>query len=87
MNKIKAILHNEVLYKLSHKENGKYHKIIVDEFTSPKSYFSYLKQENFEEKINIKELNREVEEIVKKENVLRTELDKIIRELEVVYGE
>ena len=48
---------------------------------------SYLKQASAEEKINIKELNKEVEQIVKRENVLRIELDKIIKELEVVYGE
>lgn len=51
MNKIKAILHNKVLYELSHKEENNYHKIIVDQFTSPKSYFTYLKQENIQEKV------------------------------------
>ena len=45
MNKIKAILHNEVLYDLSQKEKD-YHKIIVDQFAKPINYFSYLKQEN-----------------------------------------
>ena len=50
MNKIKAILHNKVLYELSNK-NTNYHKIIVDQFTTPRSYFSYLKQENIEEKV------------------------------------
>ena len=50
MNKIKAILHNRVLYELSNK-NLPYQKIIVDEFTSPRSYFSYLKQENITDKV------------------------------------
>ncbi len=50
MNKIKAILHNEVLYELSNKEND-YHKIIVDQFTTPRSYFSYLKQESINDKV------------------------------------
>ena len=50
MNKIKAILHNKVLYELSNK-GITYHKIIVDQFTSPRSYFSYLKQENINEKV------------------------------------
>lgn len=50
MNKIKAILHNKVLYELSNK-GIPYHKIIVDQFTSPRSYFSYLKQENINEKV------------------------------------
>ncbi len=51
MNKIKAILHNKVLYELSNKEKDNYHKIIVDQFTSPRSYFTYLKQENITEKV------------------------------------
>ena len=50
MNKIKAILHNKVLYELSSK-NLPYHKIIIDQFTTPRSYFSYLKQENITEKV------------------------------------
>ncbi len=51
MNKIKAILHNKVLYELSNKEKDNYHKIIIDQFTSPRSYFTYLKQENITEKV------------------------------------
>jgi ribonuclease HIII len=50
MNKIKAILHNRVLYELSNK-GIPYHKIIVDQFTTPRSYFSYLKQENIQDKV------------------------------------
>lgn len=50
MNKIKAILHNRVLFELSNK-GIPYHKIIVDQFTTPRSYFSYLKQENIEDKV------------------------------------
>lgn len=51
MNKIKAILHNKVLYELSNKEKDNYHKIIIDQFTSPRSYFTYLKQENITDKV------------------------------------
>lgn len=50
MNKIKAVLHNRVLYELSNK-GFNYHKIIVDQFTTPRSYFSYLKQENITDKV------------------------------------
>ena len=50
LNKIKAILHNKVLYELSNK-GIPYHKIIIDQFTSPRSYFSYLKQEGITEKV------------------------------------
>ena len=41
MNKIKAILHNKVLTNLKDK-NLEYDFIVVDQFTSPKSYFNYL---------------------------------------------
>lgn len=50
MNKIKAVLHNRVLFELSNKGLD-YHKIIVDQFTTPRSYFSYLKQENITDKV------------------------------------
>lgn len=45
MNKIKAVLHNKVLLALMKKDNFKIDKIIVDQFTTPRSYFSYLKNE------------------------------------------
>ena len=41
MNKIKAILHNKVLYKLASKYTYDY--IIVDEFAQKYVYYSYLK--------------------------------------------
>lgn len=44
MNAVKAILHNKVLYKMKDKFND-YEKIIVDQFTYPNSYYSYLKNE------------------------------------------
>ena len=50
LNKIKTILHNRVLYELSNK-GIPYHKIIVDQFTTPKSYFTYLKQEGITDKV------------------------------------
>lgn len=42
MNKIKAILHNRVLLALTSKIKT-YNRVIVDQFTTPKSYFNYLK--------------------------------------------
>lgn len=42
MNKIKAILHNKVLYKLSNKIKN-YEYIIVDQFAENYVYFNYLK--------------------------------------------
>lgn len=42
LNKIKAILHNKMLYKLIHEENPKYDYIIVDEFARERRYYNYL---------------------------------------------
>lgn len=43
MNKIKAILHNKVLYSLTHKkETYDYQKIVVDQFVYPKKYFEHI---------------------------------------------
>ncbi len=42
MNKIKAIMHNKVLYKMKNK-NYPYEKIIVDQFALPGVYYNYLK--------------------------------------------
>ena len=42
MNKIKAILHNKVLYKMTNKTN-EYEYVIVDQFAEPYVYFNYLK--------------------------------------------
>ncbi|MBR3146369.1 MAG: ribonuclease HIII [Bacilli bacterium] len=42
MNKIKAILHNKVLYQLVNEEKPKYDYIIVDEFARENRYYEYL---------------------------------------------
>lgn len=44
MNAIKALMHNEVLFKLKSKINN-YDYIIVDQFASPKNYYKYIKNE------------------------------------------
>ena len=46
------------------------------------SVSSYVEQRDNKEVIDIKVLNKEIEEIVKRENILRTEIDKIVKELE-----
>ena len=43
MNKIKAIMHNRVLYQLVNEEKPKYDYIIVDEFAREARYSDYLK--------------------------------------------
>lgn len=42
MNKIKAIMHNKVLYQLIKEENPKYDYIIVDEFAKENRYYGYI---------------------------------------------
>lgn len=50
MNKIKAILHNRVLYQLVHEENPKYDYIIIDEFAREARYYEYLKDQKVVQK-------------------------------------
>lgn len=42
INKIKAIMHNKVLWKMVHEENLVYDYIIVDEFARENRYYEYL---------------------------------------------
>lgn len=43
MNKIKAILHNKVLYTITHKEEKyPYQKIVIDQFVYPRKYFEHI---------------------------------------------
>ncbi len=43
MNKVKAIMHNKMLYKMKNKGYD-YQKIIVDQFCLPGVYYNYLKR-------------------------------------------
>lgn len=43
MNKIKAILHNKVLFQMITEEHPKYDYIIVDEFAKENRYYEYIK--------------------------------------------
>ena len=47
MNKIKAILHNKVLYQLVNLEKPKYDYIIVDEFAREARYYEYIKDQEY----------------------------------------
>ena len=44
MNKIKAIMHNKVLYQLMHEEKPKVDYIIIDEFAREARYYEYIKE-------------------------------------------
>lgn len=46
------------------------------------SVSTYVEKEDTREKIDIVELNKQIEEIVARENVLRDEIDKIVKEIE-----
>lgn len=46
------------------------------------SVSTYVEKEDTREVINIQELNKEIEEIVARENILRDEISKIIAEIE-----
>lgn len=46
------------------------------------SVSTYVKKEDTREKVDIKVLNDQIDEIVRKENALRAEIDKIIKEIE-----
>lgn len=44
INKIKAILHNRVLWQMAHENDLEYDYIIVDEFAREKRYYEYIKE-------------------------------------------
>ena len=44
INKIKAIMHNKALWKMTHEEDIKYDYIIVDEFARENRYYDYIKE-------------------------------------------
>lgn len=50
MNKIKAILHNKVLYQMINEENPDYDYIIVDEFAKEHRYYDYIKDSPYIQK-------------------------------------
>ena len=50
------------------------------------SVSSYVEAKDTREKIDIKELNSKIKEIVAKENALRTEIDKIVAEIDASAG-
>ena len=46
MNKIKTILHNRVILGLLKQDNFMIDMVVIDQFTSPRSYYSYFKDMN-----------------------------------------
>ena len=83
---------NNILTFLENRETVDYKSVLIsNEEISNNDYNisvnSYLKSKSNEEIIDIKELNRHIEEIVKRESKIRIELDKIIKDLEENFYE
>lgn len=57
-------------------------KKVIEENNYNLSVSTYVEKEDLTEKINIKELNKEIEKIVKKQNEIRISLDNIIQDIE-----
>ena len=62
-------------------------KLVLNEEIADNDYnlsvATYIEKEDTREKIDIVKLNKEIEEIVEKENKLRIEISKLISEIEV----
>jgi type I restriction enzyme M protein len=62
-------------------------KLVANDDIAKESYnlsvSTYVEIEDTREKIDIKVLNKEIEEIVKKQDVLRKEIDKVVAEIKV----
>ena len=48
MNKIKAIMHNKVLWKMVHEEEIDYDYIVVDEFAREQRYYEYINESSLD---------------------------------------
>ncbi|MFA7120118.1 MAG: type I restriction-modification system subunit M [Bacilli bacterium] len=78
---------DNILKLLEYRKNVDYKSVLIsNEEISNNDYNisvnSYLKSESKEEKIDIKKLNKRIEDVVKRESKIRIELDAIIKELE-----
>jgi len=88
MNKIKAVLHNKVLKFLTNEHKDNYDMVIVDQFTTPKSYFNYLKDTNsfkditFVTKAESKNLSVAVASMISRYLFIK-EIDKLSKEINI----
>lgn len=79
---------NNILKTFENKEDKEYYsKLVSNDEIAENDYnlsvSSYVEAEDTREKIDIDELNIQIKEIITKEDELRTEIDKIIAEIEV----
>ena len=79
---------NNILKTFENKEDKEHYSKLVDNDEIAKNDYnlsvsSYVEAEDTREKIDIEKLNIEIKGIIEKEEKLRTEIDKIIAEIEV----
>ncbi len=86
-NKLSDANRKRILDSFKERKNIDYFAKLVDNEVIAKNDYniavsSYVVTEDTREITNIKELNKRISEIVKKQNELRTEIDKIVKEIE-----
>ncbi len=86
-NKISEENRKKILNAFVERENIDHFAKIVDnkdiaENDYNLSVSSYVEQEDTREVVNIKELNKEIEQIVKRQQELRSAIDKIVADIE-----
>jgi len=79
----------KILDAFKERKDIEYFAMLVDNEEIAKNDYNiavsnYVAAEDTREVVDIKELNKEISEIVKKQNELRTEIDKIVDEIEGV---
>ena len=89
-NKLSNINIENILKVYEKKEEKEYYsKLVSNEEISNQDYnlsvSTYIEQEDTREKIDIVELNKEIAQIVAREQILRNEIDEIIAEIEVEH--
>ena len=87
MNKVDENIEKIVSTCYERTETEYFSKLVPNDVIAEKedynlSVSTYIEQEDTSEKIDITELNAQIAEIVAKENTLRAEIDKIIKEIE-----
>lgn len=86
-NKLSEENRKRILDTFKKREDIEYFSRVVDNKDIEENDYnisvsSYVERKDTREVIDIKELNKEIEEIVKRQNVLRESIDKIVREIE-----
>lgn len=85
-NKLSEENRKRILDTFKKREDIEYFSRVVDNKDIEENDYnisvsSYVEQKDTREVIDIKELNKEIEEIVRRQNVLRESIDKIVREI------